>query len=68
MAVVVPRTKPSKLADPFGKANMPKAKAIGPIPLPKFEIKRAVNNLLTYGRAKTSLVSNLPNYLFRSCN
>jgi hypothetical protein len=36
--------------------------------LPKFEIKRAANNLLTNGRAKTSLVSNLPNYLFRSCN
>jgi len=47
--VVVPRTKPSKLADPLGRANMPKAKAIGPIPLPKLEIKRAINNLFTYG-------------------
>jgi hypothetical protein len=64
----VPRTKPSRLADPLGSANMPKANAIGPIPLPKFEIKRAANNLLTYGRAKTSLVFNLPNYLFSSCN
>jgi hypothetical protein len=68
MAVVVPRTKPSKLADPFGSANMPKASAIGPIPLPKFEINRATNNLFTYGRAKTCLVSNLLNYFAKGSN
>jgi hypothetical protein len=47
--VVVPKTKPSKLAEPLGRVNMPKANAIGPMPLPKLEIKRATNNLFTYG-------------------
>ena len=46
--VVVPSTKPNIFAEPFGRANIPKANAIGPIPLPKFEIKRAINNRFTY--------------------
>jgi len=46
--VVVPSTKPNIFAEPFGRANIPKASAIGPIPLPKFEIKRAINNRFTY--------------------
>jgi len=46
--VVTPSTKPNIFAEPFGRANIPKANAIGPIPLPKLEIKRARNNLLTY--------------------
>jgi hypothetical protein len=36
--------------------------------LPKFEIKRAANNLLTYGRAKTCLVSNLLDYFTKGSN
>jgi len=68
MAVVVPSTKPSRLGEPLGRANMPKAKAMGPMPLPKFEMKRATNNLFTYGLAKTCLVSNLLNYFTKSSN
>jgi hypothetical protein len=36
--------------------------------LPKFEINRATNNLFTYGRAKTCLVSNLLNYFAKGSN
>jgi len=55
--VVVPKTKPSKLAEPLGRANMPKAKAIGPIPLPKFDTKRAKSNRFTYLYPKTFFVN-----------
>ena len=34
MAVVMPRTRPKIFAEPFGRANIPKANAIGLIPLP----------------------------------
>jgi hypothetical protein len=50
--VVVPNTNPNIFADPFGKAKIPKASAIGPIPLPKFEMKRATNKSFTYLNAK----------------
>ena len=46
--VVVPNTNPNIFAEPFGKAKIPKANAIGPMPFPKFEIKRAINNRFTY--------------------
>ena len=46
--MVVPNTNPNIFAEPFGKAKIPKANAIGPMPFPKFEIKRAINNRFTY--------------------
>jgi hypothetical protein len=46
--VVVPKTKPSRFAEPFGRAKIPKASAIGPIPLPKFDKNLAKSNRLTY--------------------
>ncbi len=50
--VVVPSTKPNIFAEPFGRANIPKANAIGHIPLPKFEMKRSTNESFTYLNSK----------------
>jgi hypothetical protein len=36
--------------------------------LPKLDMKRATNNLFTYGLAKTCLVSNLLNYFAKGSN
>ena len=66
--VVTPSTKPNIFAEPLGKAKIPKASAIGPMPLPKLEINRATNSRLTNGFAKTSKVFNLLYNLFSSCN
>jgi len=49
MAEVKPRTKPNRFAEPFGNARIPKAKAIGLIPLPKFVINCATKKRLVRG-------------------
>jgi hypothetical protein len=46
--VVVPKTNPSKFAEPFDRAKIPKANAIGPIPLPKLDRNLAKSNRFTY--------------------
>jgi hypothetical protein len=66
--VVTPSTKPNIFAEPLGSAKIPKASAMGPIPLPKLDINRATNSRLTYGFANTSEVRNLLYNLFRGCN
>ena len=46
-------TNPSTLAEPFFKCKIPKERAIGPIPFPRFDTKRAIRNRFTYLCART---------------